>query len=83
MPVFNLTVIPFVQSSENPDTSIVELVEAMAADPEGHELLWDTRTLLPIRDLDVTAHESVMVSTPTMAFGLLAETEDDPRHGGR
>ena len=73
MPVFNLTVIPFVQSSE-PDTSIVELVEAMAADPEGHELLWDTRTLLPIRDLDVTAHESVMVSTNN-AFGLLAETE--------
>ena len=72
MPVFDLTVIPFVQSS-NPDTSIVELVEAMAADPEGHELLWDTRTLLPIGDLEVTAHESVMVDTDN-AHSLLAET---------
>ncbi len=62
MPVFDLTVIPFVQRSD-PDTSIVELVEAMAGDPEDHALLQDTRTLLPIGDLKVTAHESVMVDT--------------------
>ena len=73
MPVFDLTVIPFVQSSE-PDSSIVELVEAMAADPERHELLQDTRTLLPIADLDVTAHESVMVDTND-PHRLFAQTE--------
>ncbi len=73
IPVFDLTVIPFIWTSE-PEPSIVELVEAMAADPEGHELFQDTRTLLPIADLEVTAHESVMVSTNN-AFSLLAETE--------
>ncbi len=72
MPVFDLTVIPFVQNS-NSDTSIVEMVEAMATDPQGHELLWDTRTLLPIGDLEVTAHESVLVDTDN-AHRLLAET---------
>ena len=72
VPLFDLTVIPFVLRS-NPDTSIVERVAAIAADPEGHELLWDTRSLLPIGDLEVTAHESVMVDTDN-AHLLLAET---------
>ena len=71
-PAFDLTVIPFILRS-NPDTSIVERVEAMESDPEGHELLWDTRSLLPIGDLAVTAHESVMVDTDN-AHRLLAET---------
>ena len=73
MPVFDLTVIPFI-GRENPDASIVELVEAMAKDPEVHELFWDTRTLLPISELDVTAHESVMVDADD-GHGLLAETK--------
>ena len=62
VPDLDLTMIPFIWQS-NPDASIVELVDAMAADPEGHELFWGARTLLPIADLNVTAHESVMVST--------------------
>ena len=73
MPTFDLTLIPFLWRSD-PDQSIVDLVNAMAKDPEGHELLWSTRTLLPIGDLEVTAHEPVL-SHRNSAFTLLAETE--------
>ena len=69
---FDLTLIPFLWSSA-PDKSIVGLVEAMAEDPEGHELLWPTRTLLPIDDLEVTAHEPVL-SSNNDKFALLNET---------
>ena len=105
MPVFDLTVIPFIWSSD-PETSIVERVEAMVTpptepcdprivsgryierdasqldgrntywntywgggfrgfqgDPAG-QLLCDARTLLPIGDLQATAHEPVEVSDP-------------------
>ncbi len=72
MPVFDLTMIPFIWRTQ-PDASIETLVNAMAADPEGHGLFKDTRTLLPIHDLAVTAHESVMVSTND-PHRLLAET---------
>ena len=73
MPVFDLTVIPFLWSAD-PNRAVVETVEAMEADPEGHELLWDTRTLLPIGDLEVTAHETVL-SSSNNAYTLLEETE--------
>ncbi len=59
MPTFNLTVIPYVQTS-NPDRSIVSLVNSLTPD---HELFWDTHTLLPIGGMTVTPHEPVMVST--------------------
>ena len=70
MPTFDLTVIPFVLTSE-PDASIVNLVNSLT--PE-HELLWDTHTLLPIGDMTVTAHEPVMVSTNSQSalLGLTA-----------
>ena len=45
----------------------------MAADPEGHEFLWGTRTLLPIGDLEVTAHEPVL-SSSNNAYNLFAQT---------
>ena len=70
--VFDLTVIPFVWS-ETHDSSIMDLVEAMAADPDEHEMLEDPRTLLPIGDLEVTAHEPV-VSTSNNAYDLLSQT---------
>ena len=70
MPVFDLTLIPFVSGS---DSSIVELVEAMADNPDDHPLLWDTRTLLPIGDLVVTAHDPVLTSS-RVAVVLLRET---------
>ena len=72
MPLFDLTAIPFVWS-ETHDSSIVDLVEDMAADPDEHEMLEDTRTLLPIGDLKVTAHEPVL-STSNHAFNLLSQT---------
>ena len=72
MPVFDLTVIPFLWSPD-PDSAVVKLVEDMAADPDGHEMLWETRTLLPIADMAVTAHEPVWSSTNEV-FDLVHET---------
>jgi len=69
MPTFNLTVIPFVLTSD-PDASIVSLVNNLT--PE-HELFWDTRTLLPIGDMTVKAHEVVMASTNNQS-ALLGQT---------
>ena len=72
MPALDLTFVPFVWAGGS-DLSIVDVAEAMAADPQGHELLWDTRTLLPVRDLDVKAHEPILTST-TNVFTLYRET---------
>ena len=72
MPLFDLTLIPFIWS-ENQDSSIVSLTEAMAADPLGHDLLWHTRTLLPVGKLKVTAHEPVL-SSRNNSVDLLAQT---------
>ena len=72
MPVLDLTAIPFVWRSTH-DSSIVDVVEAMADDPDDHTLLWDTRTWLPIGDLEVTAHAPVL-STSNNAFDLLSQT---------
>ena len=73
MPLFDLTLIPFLWS-QDPDSSIVDLVEVMAEDAEGHEMLWHTRTLLPIGELEVTAHEPVL-STSNNAFDLRANAQ--------
>ena len=73
MPVFDLTVIPFLWRP-NPDRSVVEAAEGMEADPEGHELLSHTRTLLPVGDLEVTAHEPVL-SSRNNGHALLSETK--------
>ena len=54
-PVLDLTLIPFVFET-HPDSSLVDLVEDVAADPAGHAMLEYTRTLLPVGDLNVTAH---------------------------
>ncbi len=71
LPPFQLTLIPFLLE-ENPDWSAADEVSAMAADPDGHELLADVRALLPIADLDVAARDPVMVSTPDI-FGILRQ----------
>ena len=73
MPVFDLTVIPFVRAGSSLDWEIVDLVKAMAKDPKNHELLSDTRTLLPIANLQVTAHEPVSTTT-THPVTLLRQT---------
>ena len=72
VPELDLTVVPF-QWARDSDTSIVEIANGMAADPQSHEMLWDSRTFLPIGDLDVKAHESVLTST-TNVVALIRET---------
>ena len=59
MPTLDLTLVPFLWAA-NPDSSILHLASGMAADPENHEMLRDTRTLLPVGVLDVEAHEPVL-----------------------
>lgn len=72
MPLLDLTLIPFIWT-ERQDSSVVELIRAMEADPENHEMLVLTRALLPLDDLKVTAHEPVLTSTNNV-FTLLAAT---------
>ena len=72
IPPFDVTFVPFLWI-ENPDSAIVGIVEAMAADPHGHELLWDTRTQLPVNEMEVTAHPPVLTSQRSTR-SLFAET---------
>ncbi len=75
MPLLHLTVIPFLWQPD-PHWEAVETVEVMEADPEGHELLWHTRTLLPIGDFEVTAHAPVLTSTSYDEWGpIFGQTE--------
>ena len=71
MPLFDLTLIPFVWS-ETGDSSIVDLTRAMAADPYGHEMFGDMH-LLPVGEMKVTAHEPVL-SSRNSAFAIRDET---------
>lgn len=61
VPMFDLTLVPFVWQTR-PDSTVVDLVGQMARNPEEHRLLWDTRTLLPVGDIEVTAHPPVLTS---------------------
>ena len=72
MPPLDLTLVPFLLE-QTPDSSILALTTGMAADPGGHELLHDTRTLLPVGELEVTAHEPVLISSNN-AYDLFRET---------
>ena len=71
MPLFDLTLVPLIWT-DTQDSSIVDLVGAIAADPENHEMFGDTRTLLPVSDLAVAVHEPVQTSTNDL-FLLLQE----------
>ena len=73
MPLFDLTVIPFLWN-EAPDSSVLDIAAGMAADPGGHELLVHVNTLLPVGNLEVTAHEPVVTSTND-GYALLTQTE--------
>ena len=73
VPPLQLTLVPLLPESE-PDSSIIESVLAMAEDPDGHELLEDVRTLLPVTELTVAAHEPVATSFQD-PFRLIRETE--------
>ena len=71
VPTMELTLIPFLWT-ENPDSTILDIVEAMQADDETE--LWPIHTLLPVGDLVVTPHEPVWSSTNN-GFDLLDQTE--------
>ena len=58
LPVMELTFVPFLWT-EDPDSSILAPVEAIAADPEGHELLQLPRAVLPAHEWTVAAHDAV------------------------
>ena len=73
LPSLELTVVPFLWA-QAPDSSILDSVRGMAADPEGDALLADVRALLPVGTLGVTAHEPVL-SSSNDARRLLEETE--------
>ena len=73
LPPLELTVVPFLWA-QVPDSSILEAVRGMAADPEGDALLADVRALLPVGALEVTAHEPVL-SSSNDARRLMEETE--------
>ena len=62
MPVLELTMIPLLWE-ENPEREVVDLIDAMAADPEGHELLSEIRSLLPVTGLSVKDHAPVVTSS--------------------
>ena len=68
VPTFNLIVVPFIRQS-NPDPSIVDTVNALSPDDELFEM---TRTLLPVKEMELTAHEPVWTSS-TNASGMLRE----------
>ena len=72
VPLFDLTAIPFLWETD-PDSSIIDLVDAVSKEPGKHSLLDETRTLLPVADLEVTAHDPVESSTNN-AFLLLNRT---------
>ena len=73
LPPLELTVVPFLWAPA-PDSSVLDAVRGMAADPEGHALLADVRALLPVGALEVTAHEPVL-SSSNDARRLMEETE--------
>ncbi|MCZ0933808.1 MAG: M66 family metalloprotease [Gemmatimonadetes bacterium] len=73
LPPLELTVVPFLWA-EAPDSSILDAIRGMAADPDGHALLADVRALLPVGTLELTAHEPVL-SSSNDARRLLEETE--------
>ena len=62
VPEFRLTLVPFLWTRD-PDSTIIGLVEDVADDPEGHELLEMTRTLLPVAGMDIVAHTPVESSS--------------------
>lgn len=73
MPVFEVTLVPFLWQT-SPNSSIIRTVGAMAADPAGHELFERTHLLLPVSEIDATAHEPVTTSTNN-GFELLRQVE--------
>lgn len=73
MPLLDLTLVPFLWT-ESSDSAVVDAVGRAARDPEGDDLLAQTRTLLPVSELAVTAHAPVLIDTNN-SRALLSATE--------
>ena len=74
MPPLNLTVVPYLWRSD-PDTAFARRVGELTS---GHETLWETRTLLPVGDLDVRIHDPVLTDLDPIfenSMALLREVE--------
>ena len=72
VPSLELTLIPFLYD-QDPDSSIISTIGAMARDPEGHKLLQHTRDLLPVDTIEVTAHLPVTIDS-RRGFAVLYAT---------
>ena len=72
VPRLDVTVIPF-EWAPKPNSWVVDIATGMAASPDTHEMLGDTRTMLPVAGIEVEAHEAVLTST-TETLDLLGET---------
>ena len=73
VPKLDLTVIPFLWD-EDPDYSVVRATEELDAD---HRLMFDTRVLLPVGEVEVSVHEEVWTGVdPTFEnrYRILSET---------
>ena len=72
MPLFDLTVVPFLWS-EDPDSTLIEQVAGMAAEEGDHELLRQTADLMPVAEMRVSAHAPVVTSSNS-GYRVLHET---------
>ena len=72
VPRLDLTVIPFLWSSE-PDSSVIGIAEAMSAEGVDHALLQETLALLPVAEIEVTAHAPATSSSNNI-FDVIGET---------
>ena len=68
VPTFDLIVVPFLRQA-NPDRSVIDIVNALTPDDELFEM---TRILLPVQEMELTAHEPVWTSSE-YATGMLRE----------
>ena len=59
MPDLELTVVPWVWPND-PDEEIVDFARALSPDSE---IFWETRTLLPVGEIDLTVHDPVHSSS--------------------
>ena len=73
LPDLPLTLIPFLYEPD-PDEAILDITEGMAADPENHPMLKETRHFMPVGGWDVWLHDPVLTST-TSGFTIRNETE--------
>ena len=76
-----LTLVPFLYE-QDPDYSIIDITEGMAKDPDGHPMLAETRTFLPVAGWDIEHHDPVISSTNN-GFLIRNETEAMRRMEGR